>query len=82
MTDNMKKSLKIASVFVSSGLMISFLIFFLLFGKGLQILVPLMLFCLFFIIFFLLEKIPFISRRPVIKAIIAAGFIIAVIIII
>lgn len=82
MTDNMKKSLRIACLFVSSGLMTSFLVFFLLFGKGLQILVPLMLFCLFFIIFFLLEKIPFISRRPVIKAIIAAGFIIAVIIII
>ncbi len=78
MTENMKKSIRIASVFVSSGLMISFFVFFLLFGKGLQILVPLMLFCLFFIVFFLLEKIPFISRRPVIKAIIAAGFIITV----
>lgn len=71
MKNELKKSLKIACIFVSSGLFISFLVFFLLFGKGLQILMPILLSFSFFVLFFLLEKIPFISHRPLIKGLIS-----------
>ncbi len=70
MTENMKKSLKIASIFVSEGLFCSFLVFFLLFGKGLQILMPFILFGIFFTVFLFFEKIPFIRKHLILKLII------------
>ena len=76
MTDNMKQALRFACVFTASGLMISFFVFFLFFGKGLQILMPLILFIVFFFTFVLLEKIPFVSHRPIIKAIVGIALII------
>ncbi len=81
MKNELKKSLKIAALFISFGLLISLFVFFLLFGKGLQILLPLIFFCIFFAVFFLFEKLPFIKRHTVLK-IIAALILIAAFIVI
>lgn len=74
MKTELKKSVRVAAVLVSVGLAVSFFIFFLLFGKGLQLFMPLILFSLFFIVFIILGKNPFVARHPIIKIIIAAGF--------
>lgn len=71
MKKELKESLLIASLFVAVGLIVSFFIFFLLFGKGLQIIIPAILFSVFFIVFFILGKIPFIKRWFILKFIIA-----------
>ena len=65
-----KKSARIALFFVSCGLYVTFFVFFLLFGKGLQIILPGLLLTGFFVVFFITEKIPFIAKRPVVKAIV------------
>ncbi|MBR3767506.1 MAG: hypothetical protein IKL10_04605 [Clostridia bacterium] len=82
MKKELLKSMKTAALFIAFGLFISFIVFFLLFGKGLQILMPFMLFFMFFFLFFVLEKLPFISKKPLLKLIIAVIFIIGIIIII
>lgn len=71
MKEELKKSLLIASLFISAGLFISLFSFFLLFGKGLQIIIPSILFAVFFIVFLILGKIPFIKRWFILKFIIA-----------
>ncbi len=71
MKKELKNSVKIAALFISFGLMISLFAFFIFFGKGLQILLPLIFFCIFFAVLFLLEKLPFIKRHSIIKFIIA-----------
>lgn len=77
MKKELKKSARIALVLVSAGLMISLLVFFLLFGSGLQILMPLILFCIFFVVFLILEGFPFIRKHFVVKLIIAVVLILA-----
>lgn len=69
------KSVKTASLFVSVGLFISLFAFFLFFGKGLQILIPFILFAVFFTVFLLCEKISFVREKPALKIIIALVFI-------
>ncbi len=70
------KSMLISSVFISVGLFASIFVFFLMFGKGLQILIPFILFTVFSLIFFLLGKLPFIKKHFVIQIIIAVIFIV------
>ncbi len=63
MKSEMKKSLKIAALLVSIGLFVCFALFFLFFGSGLQILVPLILFCGFLFSLAVLNRIPFTAKR-------------------
>lgn len=77
MKAEMKKSVKIAALFVGAGLLISLFVFFLFFGKGLQILMPCISVVVFFGLFLLFEKIPFLVKRPLLKAVF---FVVAVII--
>ena len=69
MKNEMKKSAVTAALLIGIGLFSAFFVFFLLFGKGLQILMPIILFLLFFTVFFVLDKIPFIAKRPLLKAV-------------
>lgn len=69
------KALRITVIFIASGLAVSFFVFFILFGKGLQIFLPVILFAVFFTAFLLLEKIPLISKKPILKAILAIALI-------
>lgn len=80
MKSEFKKSLRIAALFAVCGLFISFFVFFLFFGKGLQIILPCILFFIFFIVFLLLEKLPFVSKHPIIKLMTAIVFIVIAII--
>ncbi len=73
MNDELKKSLKIAALFISCGLFVLYFVFFLLFGKGLQILIPGILFIVFFAVYLVFEKIPFISERPALKAVLSVA---------
>lgn len=77
MNSEFNKSVKTALLLVSLGLMTVFFAFFLFFGKGLQLLMPVILFSVFFIVFLLIEKLPFISTRLWLKIIIAVIFVAA-----
>lgn len=78
MKNETKKSIKIASLFISFGLLVALFVFFLLFGKGLQIFMPCILFSVFFILFIIFEKLSFISEHPILKAILGVCSVIAV----
>lgn len=65
-----KKSMRIAALLVSIGLFCGFCLFFLFFGKGLQILIPSILFCIFFFVLCALNRIPFTAKRTWLKALI------------
>lgn len=73
MKSEIKKSLRIASLFVACGLYVSFIVFFFLFGKGMQILMPGILLGLFFVIFLVLEKLPFVRSHPFVKVLLATA---------
>ncbi len=82
MNKELIKSLRIALIFIASGLFLSLFVFLLLFGKGLQILLPIIMLPIFFIVFLLFEKVPFIARKPILKAVLTIVIIIAAIILI
>ncbi len=79
MKNEIKKSLMIASLLISMGLFSALFVFFLLFGKGLQILMPGILFVLFFAIFFIFDKIPFTAKHPFLKAVLCIFSVVIVI---
>lgn len=70
MKNNFSEALKYSSLFVAFGLMISLSLFFLFFGKGLQFVLPFILIPLFFVIFLVSEKLPFVNKHPAVKIII------------
>lgn len=78
MKNEMKKSAVTAALLIGTGLFSAFFVFFLLFGKGLQILMPIILFLLFFTEFFVLDKIPFTAKHPLLKAVLCILTVIAV----
>lgn len=82
MKNETKKSLTAVAFLISIGLITAFLLFFLLFGKGLQILMPCILFAVFFTLFFILGKISITAQRPLLKIIISVLLVIVVAIII
>lgn len=69
------KNIKIAAVFVSAGLLVALAVFFIFFGKGLQFILPLMLFAILFVIFIILEKSRLTADHPIMKAILAVIFV-------
>lgn len=74
MKKELYKSMLISGVFISAGLFVSFFVFFLMFGKGLQILIPYILFAVYLVIFFVLRKLPFIKKYYILQLIIAVAF--------
>lgn len=72
----MKKTIKIPLLFISFGFLVSLVFFFLLFGEGIQFVMPFILFAFFFVCFLLFEKIPFIRKHPFIKLALAAALIV------
>ncbi len=82
MKNEMKKSAVTAALLIGIGLFSAFFVFFLLFGKGLQILMPCILFAVFFTLFFILGKISITAQRPLLKIIISILLVIVVAIII
>ena len=67
----MKRSVKIPLLFVSVGLLFAFCVFFVLFGEGLQLLMPFILFWIFFILQLILGKIPFTRKHPLVRLVIS-----------
>lgn len=82
MKNELLRSVKIAALFISYGLLVSLIVFFLFFGKGLQLLMPFILFAVFFLLFLTLEKLPFTRRHPLLKFIAGVAFVVFLIIII
>ncbi len=78
MKNELKKSVKTALLLVSTGLLITLFVFFLFFGKGLQLLMPLILFLIFFTVFLILEKLSFLSERLWLKTALAVILILIV----
>ena len=76
----MKKIIKTSLLFVSIGILLSLVVFFLLFGEGIQFVMPYILFVFFFTGFFIFEKIPFIKKRPLVKFLLYALLIIAAVV--
>ena len=70
-----KKSTRLVLMFISVGMLFTLGVFFVLFGKGLQLLLPVILTAIFFVLFFVCDKIPFVRKHPLVKAIIAVIFI-------
>ena len=78
----MKKIVKTSLLFISVGFLLSLVVFFLLFGEGVQFLMPCILFVFFFICFFILEKIPFVRKHPIVKFLLSVLLIVSVIVLI
>ena len=70
MKKHILKNLKISSLFAVSGLLICIVLSLLLFGEGLQFIMPFLIFPVFFVVALLTELIPFFRKHPVIKTIV------------
>ena len=69
MKRHIPEALKISSLFVSSGLIICIILSLLLFGKGLQFVLPFLIIPVFIAVSLLTELIPFFRKHKVIKVI-------------
>lgn len=82
MKRDISEALKISSLFVSSGLIICIILSLLLFGKGLQFILPFLILPVFIVISLLSESIPFFRKHPILKFILlmlaVVGFVIVI----
>ncbi len=82
MKKHIPEIVKISSIFVSSGLIICIILSLLLFGEGLQFIMPFLIFPVFFVVFLITELIPFFRKHPVLKVAVLLLTVISFIIII
>ncbi len=77
----MKRKIKIPLIFVSVGLLFAFSVFFILFGDGLQLLMPFILFWIFFACQLIMEKLPFTRKHALVRIAVSLALILGILII-